>query len=408
VIFKKAIPTAEVYDLGQWLVAGWKQLGLSQQPEVFPKQRQLDDATKFGNWVRFPGRHHTHNFWSQVWNGKKWLKGNEAIDVILAATGVSRKTVLDLNINELFESACGGAEKADNAGLGFLTGDADLDQFAPLLRNVKKSKNGYTASCPCPDHPDKHPSFSFRKSAEGRIQFICFRGCKIDKINDAINKLRIANGAGNGTDVVCLMTELDREKFNRTLRKLNKLLIKALTPTLLNELSDNLSIPVDALLAFDAGWSEQYKCWSFPMRDASGTIIGIAYRRRKGEKFVHPGSVPGLFMAQGWKDLKGTIFVPEGVSDAAAMLAMGISVIGRFNNSEGAEMLAEVCKQLKCEAVIVGDNDSKRDGSWPGLQAKELADKLARLLGREVKWALPPEGNKDVRSWLINQGVNDD
>jgi hypothetical protein len=122
---------------------------------------------------------------------------------------------------------------------------------------------------PCPDHPDKHPSFSFRKSAEGRIQFICFRGCKIDNINDSINKLRIANGSGNGTDAVCLMTELDREKFNTTLRKLNKQLIKALAPKLLNELSDNLSIPVEALHAFDAGWSEQYKCWSFPMRDAS-------------------------------------------------------------------------------------------------------------------------------------------
>lgn len=420
VVFMEPLPSSEVYDLGHRLVADWKQLGLSQQPELFPKQRQLDVATQFGNWIRLPGRHHTHPYWSNVWNGTVWLKGEAAIDAILKTTGIPRPTELGVIGRVSPESSRAEPQVIVNDGYLTHTGDTELDQFVPFLKKVKKTSNGYKARCPCPGHLDETPSFGFKRSDDGKkILFICRAGCSFTKIISAINDLRSAHRDASGVKAAnkdgintSLSAELDRELFNARLRKLNKKFIKALTPELLHELCEKLDIPskflrafIEALRAFDVGWSSKRQCWSFPFRDGDGTIIGITYRPRKGDKFVEDDSNQGLFLPKDWKELTGTVYVPEGLSDAVALYAMGIPVIGRFNNTHGAELLAEVSKHLKCEFVILGDNDSKRDGSWAGLVGvKAVSEKLARLLGRPVKWALPPTDVKDVRSWLISQG----
>jgi hypothetical protein len=38
----------------------------------------------FGNRLRLPGRHHTREHWSRVWDGGRWREGDEAIDFIVA------------------------------------------------------------------------------------------------------------------------------------------------------------------------------------------------------------------------------------------------------------------------------------------------------------------------------------
>jgi hypothetical protein len=89
VVFNRPTPTLHVRRLGLWLVRNWKELGLSECPEVFPKQAEVTPAgsRSFGNWLRLPGRHHKRRHWSRVWDGSRWLEGDEAIDAILAATG---------------------------------------------------------------------------------------------------------------------------------------------------------------------------------------------------------------------------------------------------------------------------------------------------------------------------------
>ena len=83
--FGKPIAAKLAYQFGQWLASDWKKLGLSERPESFPKQPELAEG-KFGNWVRLFGLHHMRDFYTQVYDGMKWLHGQAAIDFILVSS----------------------------------------------------------------------------------------------------------------------------------------------------------------------------------------------------------------------------------------------------------------------------------------------------------------------------------
>jgi hypothetical protein len=88
-IFDRPVPTEQVHAFARWLVRDWQALGLTDPPEVFPKQARLGPGVKYGNWLRLPGRHHTAPYFSEVWTGRHWASGEAAIRLILAARGVS-------------------------------------------------------------------------------------------------------------------------------------------------------------------------------------------------------------------------------------------------------------------------------------------------------------------------------
>jgi hypothetical protein len=79
-------PTPDVYALLKRLTADYARHGLTAGPEVFPKQPRIE-AGKYGNWLRLPGRHHTREQWSNVWDGRRWLAGAEAVDLLLTFAG---------------------------------------------------------------------------------------------------------------------------------------------------------------------------------------------------------------------------------------------------------------------------------------------------------------------------------
>jgi P4 family phage/plasmid primase-like protien len=85
-IFDLPLKTWKVHYVGQHLVSDFQSLGLEAPPEIFPKQIGIDGDDEFGNWIRLPGRHHTKDFWSEVWNGTEWLAGEAAVGFILAFT----------------------------------------------------------------------------------------------------------------------------------------------------------------------------------------------------------------------------------------------------------------------------------------------------------------------------------
>ena len=85
-IFSAPTPSATVYDFLRWLSKDHATHGLSNRPETYPKQRMIAPG-RFGNWLRVPGRHHTREHWSRVWNGTGWLEGTAAVDYILAVHG---------------------------------------------------------------------------------------------------------------------------------------------------------------------------------------------------------------------------------------------------------------------------------------------------------------------------------
>jgi hypothetical protein len=91
VLFRQPVPTAKVFAFLRWLVRDHAALGLPQAPETFPKQAALpvrpDGTAGYGNWLRLPGRHHTREHWSRVWDGAAWLEGEAAALYLLALHG---------------------------------------------------------------------------------------------------------------------------------------------------------------------------------------------------------------------------------------------------------------------------------------------------------------------------------
>jgi hypothetical protein len=79
-------PTANVFAFLRRLTADYKRHGLTAPVEVFPKQAAIKPGG-CGNWLRLPGRHHTRDHWSTVWDGSRWLAGEAAVEYLLGFTG---------------------------------------------------------------------------------------------------------------------------------------------------------------------------------------------------------------------------------------------------------------------------------------------------------------------------------
>jgi hypothetical protein len=86
VIFNTPVPSAVAFHLATWLTADYAVYGLTARPETFPKQARLDPG-RYGNWLRLPGRHHTRDYWSKVWDGSRGLRWRDATDFILSIPG---------------------------------------------------------------------------------------------------------------------------------------------------------------------------------------------------------------------------------------------------------------------------------------------------------------------------------
>lgn len=173
---------------------------------------------------------------------------------------------------------------------------------------------------------------------------------------------------------------------------------KALTVPLLKKLAHSLGVSVRSLQQLSIGWSTRDKAWTFPERDHQRHIVGILRRYTDGDKKVIRGGKRGLYIPRGWEDIPGPVFVPEGASDVAALLSRGLCVVGRPACQGGVAELAGLFADTDKTIVILGENDQKPDGRWPGRDgAEKVATQLAALLGREVRWTLPPTGHKDVR-----------
>jgi hypothetical protein len=84
ILFDESLPAPRVHAFVQSVVADYASHGLRAAPETFPKQAALRSEKKCGNWLRLPGRHHSTDHWSGVWDGSRWLEGAKAVQLILA------------------------------------------------------------------------------------------------------------------------------------------------------------------------------------------------------------------------------------------------------------------------------------------------------------------------------------
>lgn len=174
----------------------------------------------------------------------------------------------------------------------------------------------------------------------------------------------------------------------------------------LPELAGQLGVSLESLQRLGVGYSHS-GWWSFPERDATGKTIGISRRFENGDKRQLPGSSRGLTYADDWNAGDGPLLLVEGGSDTAAVLTMGLPAIGRPSNRGGVAHLAELLDGFDRDIIVIGEHDEKPDGRCPGRDgAISTATSLAKSLHRTIAWSMPPDGAKDSRSWLNDNGCD--
>ena len=154
--------------------------------------------------------------------------------------------------------------------------------------------------------------------------------------------------------------------------------------------------------AWGKDWDKRYPegAFTFPERSASGTVTSFSLRTTDGRKGSPKNAGRGLIVPTDFAVRAGTVFVVEGASDVAACETMGLLAIGRPSNSGGADDLADLLRH-RHDVMIVGENDEKPDGSWPGKTGMlAVATSVAKEWNRGVRYGRPPIGVKDVREWL--------
>ena len=97
-------------------------------------------------------------------------------------------------------------------------------------------------------------------------------------------------------------------------------------------------------------------------------------------------------------DYEGPILVLEGSSDVLAAFTLGFDAIGKFSNLGGLDILRDLPLTGR-ELWIIGENDLKPNGDWPGKEGMERTYLSMRGKCKCVR-VMPPDGVKDVRTWL--------
>ncbi len=289
--------------------------------------------------------------------------------------------------------------------------EALLFKFLKLLRGVTHSW-GTQYSALCPAHGDNSPSLSVSEGDDGRILVYCHCGCTLEEIVEAMGLTPadlFPGGPFRPVPVAPRPNSGVEPPGNETFRILALQCRFAMQVAELHELSGQLGLPCDSLVAMDVGYCCEKHCWTFPERNSKGEVIGITNRWRSGFKCCVDESKRGLSLPRDWDSRTGPVHIAEGPTDTAALWAMGLAGIGRPSASGGIDLL---CRLLRAQpdtrdVIVLGENDQKPDRTWPGRDgALRVAGKLATALQRPVNCWFPPAGIKDVREFYLRGGRN--
>ncbi len=288
-------------------------------------------------------------------------------------------------------------------------GLSPIDTVLPQLKNVKPTgTNQWQASCPA--HKDGDPSFHVSLGRNGRVLMNCKCGCTFPDICLALDldPSTLSNDNQTGQDRPVSKQTKKAAKPKKPTAYWCKLAIEcadAITTPQIEHLANQLGLTVESLRKLRIGWHQLEGAYSFPERDSDGNVVGISLRATNGSKRFVTGGHRGLTIPNGWHDADGITLVVEGASDVAAAMTLGLRAIGRPSNTGGEALLAKLLDGQ--EFLIVGENDKKDDGSWPGQTgAIAVATGIAKANGCPVRYAMPPIGTKDVRSFLNDPGVD--
>lgn len=159
----------------------------------------------------------------------------------------------------------------------------------------------------------------------------------------------------------------------------------------------DLGVDTDALKAIGCAWARPHNAWAFPMKDATGQVIGIRLRNNEGRKWAVKGSHQGLFIPSDYPfSFDGTLYVVEGPTDLAAALTLGLYAIGRPACMGQEQMISQYIRTQRARRVVlVADNDE------PGLRG---AARLQSTLPISSCVWTPP--TKDIREFLALGGAS--
>lgn len=199
------------------------------------------------------------------------------------------------------------------------------------------------------------------------------------------------------------------------------------------ELAGLLGVSVESLELLGVGVGHDFdgkRFWSFPERDLQWRQTGIKRRYADGSQKHMPGATPGLYAAREWWTYPGPILLPEGGSDVAALLTMGLCAVGRSSNTGSVSQLIGLLRGQERPVIVLGENDRKpeRVGTakessktaegerlcardcegcswcWPGKFGSIVtAERLTAALRRPI-YSRMVNGAKDTRAWLKENG----
>ncbi len=173
--------------------------------------------------------------------------------------------------------------------------------------------------------------------------------------------------------------------------------------------SERLELSEGTLEAMLVGWSAdrrgEFTTWpEWKLYKGQMTITSIDRRYADGTKKCMKGGKRGMYVIEHWWVAAGPVLMPEGGSDAAALIDIGCCVVGRFACRGGVRDMTTLLRRFigsERRIVVIGDNDDDptRRGKidacslmcagcghcCPGRTgAVSVAEELASRLGRPV------------------------
>ena len=164
---------------------------------------------------------------------------------------------------------------------------------------------------------------------------------------------------------------------------------------------------VDVLRWQCHSWLRRGDVAGFPLV-RSGRVVGIRLRvTATGEKRSLLGGREGAFVPDSIEPGE-PLWLPEGPTDAAALLAIGLPAVGRPSARGGADAVLELVRSLRPRAVVVvADNDPANKQHAGQRGAADLAVRLA-LLVPHVRVILPPSCARDSRAAVVADARRED
>ncbi len=248
-----------------------------------------------------------------------------------------------------------------------------INDFLSKLKNVRKSRDGYTALCPA--HSDTNPSLSV-KELDDRIVIHCFAGCEFSAILKALDL--------QPDDL--LFRKNGRYQDNTESRK----------PGIVAEY-DYLDVSGNLLYQALRYEPKDFRLrrpdgnggWIWSLKDNTGQLVVplVLYRLPEVLEAIHASQ---------------QVFVTEGEKDANALRNLGL--VATTNPTGAGKWLDIYSEQLEgAHVVILPDKDepgrSHGRNVAKSLQGKAESVKTVELPGTDVK---------DVSDWIDHGGTRDE